>query len=162
MAAGAGLDVGQREADFMAQTAAQMTEALIHLLCEIGRKHADSYSDNFSCGMKVLSKHVSDGGLVKQSIVDEADAVSFENALRRAHVPYAEILVKEEPAKCVFLTRAGAVDGVRGLPDDTALLEKAWEEFATVMMERLQEADVETNDTEIAEERLTIKCQAQK
>ncbi len=147
MPAGIGMDVGQREADLAALTASQMAEALVNLLRALAGRHTERYSDDLDRGMKLLSGHVKQGGLVKQSILDEAGADTFAGCLREHFVPYLQLQVQtEEGEKCIFFTRGGSVNADRPLPDDTKGLEKAWEDYVEQTMRRLQQNILDRDD----------------
>ena len=151
MSTGIGMDAGQREADFAALTTSQMAEALVNLLRALAGKHTERYSDDLDRGMKLLSAHVKQGGLVKQSIIEEAGAEPFAAALREHHVPYLRLQVQtEDGTKSIFFTRGGAAETAeKQLPDDTKGLERAWESFVSQTMERMSQG-VQQQSTEKA------------
>ncbi len=146
MAAGIGVDAGQREADLVSNTSVQVMEALINLLKALASKKDYSFSDVNDKGMKAITDHIRKGGKVRQSIIDKKDAAIFEQAFRAYHIPYAQVEWKdaEGEEKRVYFTRDGAADGTRtALPSDARLLEEAWKMFALRMREGLNEITVE-------------------
>ena len=144
MSAGIGMEAGQQEAYFAAQTTSQMAEALVNLLRAISGRHTERYSDDFDMGMRIIGRHVDHGGILRQSIMEESDADAFANALRETNIPYVQIQVRNnnDEVQNIFYTRGGAAeDASRDLPDDSSQLEKAWALFTERMMERLKETE---------------------
>lgn len=132
MAAGIGMDSGQREAELISSTSLQVMEALANILKALAVKKDYHFSDMDDKGLKVILGHIRQGGQVRQSIIDEKDAALFERSLRARHIPYAQAEWKEPEGntKRVYFTRAGSADGVKkNLPNDMRLLEEAWEIF---------------------------------
>ena len=143
MSAGIGMEAGQQETYFAAQTASQIAEALVNLLRALGRRRTERYSDDFDKGTKLITRHVDQGGLLRQSIMEERDADTFANTLREMHIPYMQIQVRDNESgiQRIFYTRGGAGDHAkRDLPDDSSRLEAAWTLFVQRMMERVHEA----------------------
>ena len=141
MAAGIGMEAGQKEADLISGTSAQVMEALANILKALAVKKDYSFSDVDDKGLKTILDHIRMGGKIRQSIIDDRDAELFERSLRARHIPYTQLEWKdpEGAKKRVYMTRSGASDGIRRrLPDDTRLLEEAWEMFAMQIREKLE------------------------
>jgi len=146
MAAGIGMDAGQREADLVSGTSVQVMEALINLLRALASKKEYSFSDVDDKGMKAITDHIRQGGKVCQSIVDTKDAASFEKALKAYHIPFAQVAWQETNGrgKRVYFTRDGSSESVRKvLPSDARRLEKAWKMFALRLREGLGEVTIQ-------------------
>ena len=155
MAAGIGMEAGQKEADLISGTSAQVMEALANILKALAVKKDYSFSDVDDKGLKAILEHIRKGGKVRQSIIDDRDAELFERSLRARHIPYTQLGWKdpEGAKKRVYMTRSGAADGIRrGLPDDTRLLEEAWEMFAMQIRERLEAPERQGEDIRTAED----------
>ena len=144
MPAGIGMEAGQQETYFTAQMASQMAEALVNVLRALGNKHTEHYVDAFDKGTKVITRHVDQGGLLRQSIMDEHDADAFADTLREMHIPYMQIQVKdgESGVQRIFYTRGGTGDHAKHhLPDDSSRLEAAWTLYVQRMIARIPETD---------------------
>ena len=162
MAAGIGMDAGQREADLISSTSAQVMEALANLLKALAVKKDYHFSDVDDKGLKVILDHIRQGGQVHQSIIDEKDSALFERSLKARHIPYAQVEWKDPAgnAKRVYFTRAGSADGVtKNLPNDVRLLEEAWEIFV-MQLQKHAERPVQREEQQEQAERISGADQA--